>query len=109
MTRERDLNHEKGHDKEMIKPQLYLIWLQVENGAQVLDINMDEGMLDGVSAMTKFCNLISSEPDISKVPLCIDSSDFAVIEAGLKCSQGKCIVNSISLKEGVEDFVHKGM
>ena len=88
---------------------LYLIWLQVENGAQVLDINMDEGMLDGVSAMTKFCNLISSEPDISKVPLCIDSSDFAVIEAGLKCSQGKCIVNSISLKEGVDDFVHKGM
>jgi len=81
--------------------------VQVENGAQVLDINMDEGMLDGVSAMTKFCNLISSEPDISKVPLCIDSSDFAVIEAGLKCSQGKCIVNSISLKEGVEDFVHK--
>ena len=88
---------------------LYLIWLQVENGAQVLDINMDEGMLDGVSAMSKFCNLISSEPDISKVPLCIDSSDFAVIEAGLKCSQGKCIVNSISLKEGVDDFVHKGM
>ena len=69
---------------------------------------MDEGMLDGVSAMTKFCNLIASEPDISKVPLCIDSSDFAVIEAGLKCTQGKCIVNSISLKEGVDDFVHKG-
>jgi 5-methyltetrahydrofolate--homocysteine methyltransferase len=81
--------------------------LQVENGAQILDINMDEGMLDGVAAMTKFCNLISSEPDIAKVPLCIDSSDFAVIEAGLKCSQGKCIVNSISLKEGVEDFVKK--
>ena len=78
---------------------------QVANGAQVLDINMDEGMLDGVSAMTKFCNLISSEPDIAKVPLCIDSSDFAVIEAGLKCSQGKCIVNSISLKEGPEDFI----
>ena len=80
---------------------------QVENGAQVLDINMDEGMLDGVTAMSKFCNLIASEPDISKLPLCIDSSDFAVIEAGLKCSQGKCIVNSISLKEGVDDFVHK--
>ena len=78
---------------------------QVENGAQVLDINMDEGMLDGVAAMTKFCNLISSEPDIAKLPLCIDSSDFAVIEAGLKCSQGKCIVNSISLKEGPEDFI----
>ena len=82
--------------------------MQVENGAQVLDINMDEGMLDGVAAMTKFCNLIASEPDIAKVPLCIDSSDFAVIEAGLKCCQGKCIVNSISLKEGVEDFIHKG-
>ena len=80
---------------------------QVENGAQVLDINMDEGMLDGVAAMTKFCNLISSEPDIAKLPLCIDSSDFAVIEAGLKCSQGKCIVNSISLKEGPEDFIGK--
>ncbi len=80
---------------------------QVENGAQVLDINMDEGMLDGVSAMGKFCNLVSSEPDIAKVPLCIDSSDFAVVEAGLKCSQGKCIVNSISLKEGVDDFVKK--
>lgn len=81
--------------------------LQVENGAQVLDINMDEGMLDGVAAMTKFCNLIASEPDIAKVPLCIDSSDFRVIEAGLKCSQGKCIVNSISLKEGEEDFIKK--
>ncbi len=80
---------------------------QVENGAQVLDINMDEGMLDGASAMTRFCNLIASEPDIAKVPLCIDSSDFAVIEAGLKCCQGKCIVNSISLKEGMEDFVKK--
>ena len=79
----------------------------MENGAQVLDINMDEGMLDGVVAMTKFCNLISSEPDIAKVPLCIDSSDFSVIEAGLRCSQGKCIVNSISLKEGIEDFVYK--
>ena len=81
--------------------------MQVENGAQVLDINMDEGMLDGIMAMTKFCNLISSEPDIAKVPLCIDSSDFAVIEAGLQCSQGKCIVNSISLKEGIEDFIYK--
>ena len=79
----------------------------MENGAQILDINMDEGMLDGVMAMTKFCNLISSEPDIAKVPLCIDSSDFAVIEAGLQCSQGKCIVNSISLKEGIDDFIYK--
>ena len=68
---------------------------------------MDEGMLDGVSAMTRFLNLISSEPDIAKVPLCIDSSNFKVIEAGLKCCQGKCIVNSISLKEGEEDFIRK--
>ncbi|KAL5014971.1 hypothetical protein ScPMuIL_009241 [Solemya velum] len=81
--------------------------LQVENGAQVLDINMDEGMLDGVAAMTKFVNFIASEPDISKVPLCIDSSNFAVVEAGLKCAQGKCIVNSISLKEGEEEFIAK--
>ena len=81
--------------------------MQVENGAQILDINMDEGMLDGVSAMTRFCNLISSEPDIAKVPLCIDSSNFAVIEAGLKTSQGKCVVNSISLKGGEADFIHK--
>ena len=81
--------------------------LQVENGAQVLDINMDEGMLDGVAAMTRFCNLISSEPDIAKVPLCIDSSNFAVIEAGLKTSQGKCVINSISLKAGEADFIEK--
>ncbi|KAF7648951.1 hypothetical protein LDENG_00149660 [Lucifuga dentata] len=78
---------------------------QVEMGAQVLDINMDEGMLEGPAAMTRFCNLIASEPDIARVPLCIDSSNFAVIEAGLKCCQGKCIVNSISLKEGEEDFL----
>jgi 5-methyltetrahydrofolate--homocysteine methyltransferase len=80
---------------------------QVEMGAQILDINMDEGMLDSKSAMTRFLNLIATEPDICKVPLCIDSSNFAVIEAGLKCCQGKCIVNSISLKEGEEDFVKK--
>ncbi|XP_060796282.1 methionine synthase [Neoarius graeffei] len=78
---------------------------QVEMGAQVLDINMDEGMLEGPVAMTRFCNLVASEPDIAKVPLCIDSSNFAVIEAGLKCCQGKCIVNSISLKEGEEAFL----
>jgi len=81
--------------------------VQVENGAQILDINMDEGMLDGPTAMARFCNLISSEPDISKVPLCIDSSNFAVIEAGLKTSQGKCVVNSISLKAGEADFMEK--
>ncbi|XP_029787516.1 methionine synthase isoform X1 [Suricata suricatta] len=81
--------------------------VQVEMGAQVLDINMDDGMLDGTSAMTRFCNFIASEPDVAKVPLCIDSSNFAVIEAGLKCCQGKCIVNSISLKEGEGDFLEK--
>ncbi|ELK32120.1 Methionine synthase [Myotis davidii] len=80
---------------------------QVEMGAQVLDINMDDGMLDGPSAMARFCKLIASEPDIAKVPLCIDSSNFAVIEAGLKCCQGKCIVNSISLKAGEADFLEK--
>ncbi|MFN3848322.1 MAG: methionine synthase [Spirosomataceae bacterium] len=77
---------------------------QVENGAQVIDINLDEGMIDGVQAMTTFVNLIASEPDIAKVPLMIDSSKWEVIEAGLKCTQGKCIVNSISLKEGEEKF-----
>jgi 5-methyltetrahydrofolate--homocysteine methyltransferase len=78
---------------------------QVENGAQVIDINMDEAMLDGEAAMVKFLNLIASEPDISKVPLMIDSSKWSIIEAGLKCVQGKSIVNSISLKEGEENFV----
>lgn len=80
---------------------------QVENGAQVLDINMDEGLLDGKAAMSRFLNLIATEPDICKVPMCIDSSNFEVIEAGLKVIQGKCIVNSISLKEGEEDFLQK--
>lgn len=80
---------------------------QVENGAIILDINMDEGMLDGKMAMTKFVNLISSEPDVAKLPLCLDSSNFDNLEAGLKCCQGKCIVNSISLKEGEEDFINK--
>ena len=78
---------------------------QVENGAQVIDINMDEGMLDGEAAMKKFINLISAEPDIAKVPVMIDSSKWSVIEAGLKCLQGKGIVNSISLKEGEEKFI----
>lgn len=80
---------------------------QVENGAQILDINMDEGMLDGVAAMRKFCNLIASEPSISKVPLCIDSSNFDVVVAGLECVQGKCVVNSISLKVGEEKFLEQ--
>ena len=78
---------------------------QVEAGAQVLDINMDEGMIDGVAAMDRFVKLIASEPDISRVPLMIDSSKWEVIQAGLKCVQGKPIVNSISMKEGVEPFV----
>ncbi len=78
---------------------------QVQEGAQVIDVNMDEGMLDSEAAMTKFLNLIASEPDISRVPIMIDSSKWSVIEAGLKCVQGKAIVNSISLKEGEEKFI----
>jgi 5-methyltetrahydrofolate--homocysteine methyltransferase len=78
---------------------------QVENGAQMIDVNMDEAMLDSVKAMSTFLSLIASEPDISRVPVMIDSSKWAVIEAGLKCVQGKCVVNSISLKEGKEEFV----
>jgi len=77
---------------------------QVEGGAQIIDVNMDEGMIDSEAAMTKFLNLIASEPDISKLPIMIDSSKWTVIEAGLKCVQGKGIVNSISLKEGEEKF-----
>ena len=80
---------------------------QVENGAQVIDVCMDEGMIDGVAAMTRFLNLIASEPDICKVPVMVDSSKWEVIEAGLKCLQGKGIVNSISLKEGEEKFLHQ--
>ncbi|PRZ26573.1 methionine synthase [Flavobacterium granuli] len=79
---------------------------QVEGGAQIIDINMDEGMLDGEYAMTKFLNLIAAEPDISRVPIMIDSSKWHIIEAGLKVAQGKCVVNSISLKEGEEQFIH---
>jgi len=80
---------------------------QVENGAQVIDINMDEGMLDAVQAMTHFLNLIASEPDIARVPIMIDSSKWSVIEAGLKCVQGKSIVNSISMKEGEAEFLRQ--
>jgi len=78
---------------------------QVESGAQVLDVNMDDAMLDGVAAMTTFMNLIQSEPDIARIPIMIDSSKFEIIEAGLKCVQGRCIVNSISMKEGEEKFI----
>jgi len=80
---------------------------QVENGAQIIDINMDEAMLDSQAAMTRFLNLIASEPDIARVPIMIDSSKWSVIEAGLKCVQGKSIVNSISMKEGEEKFLHE--
>ena len=78
---------------------------QVENGAQVIDVNMDEGLLDAVHAMTTFLKLIAAEPDIARVPVMIDSSKFHVIEAGLKCVSGKPIVNSISMKEGEEAFL----
>ncbi len=80
---------------------------QVENGAQILDINMDDALLDGVKAMSTFLNLVMAEPDIAKIPVMIDSSKFEIIEAGLKCVQGKCIVNSISMKEGVEKFIEQ--
>ncbi|PJB45871.1 MAG: methionine synthase [Comamonadaceae bacterium CG_4_9_14_3_um_filter_60_33] len=80
---------------------------QVENGAQIIDINMDEAMLDSQAAMVRFLNLIASEPDISRVPVMIDSSKWSVIEAGLRCVQGKAVVNSISMKEGVAQFKHQ--
>src|ERR1700712_631333 len=80
---------------------------QVESGAQVLDVNMDDALLDGVQAMTTYLNLLQSEPDIARIPVMIDSSKFEIIEAGLKCVQGKCIVNSISLKEGEEKFIQQ--
>lgn len=90
-----------GHYEEAIS----IARQQIENGAQIIDINMDDALLDGVQAMTTFLNLIMSEPDIARIPIMIDSSKFEIIEAGLKCVQGKCIVNSISLKEGEESFI----
>lgn len=78
---------------------------QVEGGAQVLDVNMDEGMIDGKEAMVKYLNLLAAEPDIARIPIMIDSSKWEIIEAGLQCVQGKCVVNSISLKEGEEEFI----
>ena len=80
---------------------------QVENGAQVIDVNMDDALLEGVTAMTTFLNLVQAEPDIARIPIMIDSSKFEIIEAGLKCVQGKCIVNSISMKEGEEKFIEQ--
>jgi 5-methyltetrahydrofolate--homocysteine methyltransferase len=82
---------------------------QVENGAQILDVNMDDALLDGEKAMTTFLNLLQAEPDIAKIPVMIDSSKFNIIEAGLKCVQGKCIVNSISMKEGEEKFIEQAI
>src|SRR5438045_2258163 len=82
---------------------------QVENGAQILDVNMDDALLEGVKAMTTFLNLLQAEPDIARIPIMIDSSKFSIIEAGLKCVQGKCIVNSISLKEGEEKFIQQAI
>ena len=78
---------------------------QVDNGAQIIDINMDDALLDGEKAMVTFLNLVQAEPSIAKVPIMLDSSKFSIIEAGLKCVQGKCVVNSISLKEGEESFI----
>ncbi|MRT16683.1 methionine synthase [Vitellibacter sp. q18] len=80
---------------------------QVENGAQIIDVNMDDGLIDGKEAMVKFLNLVVSEPDISRVPIMIDSSKWEIIEAGLQVVQGKCVVNSISLKEGEAEFIHQ--
>ncbi|MFD2178873.1 methionine synthase [Veronia pacifica] len=98
--------------KRLIKEELYdealeVARQQVENGAQIIDINMDEGMLDAEACMVRFLNLCASEPEISKVPIMVDSSKWEVIEAGLKCIQGKGIVNSISLKEGKEKFIEQ--
>ncbi|CAG0980953.1 5-methyltetrahydrofolate--homocysteine methyltransferase [Methylophilaceae bacterium] len=92
---------------EQFEEALQVARQQVENGAQVIDINMDEGMLDAVKAMTHFLNLVASEPDIARVPIMIDSSKWEVIEAGLKCVQGKAIVNSISMKEGEAEFLRQ--
>ena len=80
---------------------------QVRGGANILDVNMDEGMLDSEQAMTRFLNLIATEPEIARLPIMIDSSRWSVLEAGLKCVQGKAIVNSISLKEGEEEFLRR--
>ena len=81
----------------------------MESGAQVLDVNMDDALLDGELAMVTFLNQLQSEPDIARIPIMIDSSKFAIIEAGLKCVQGKCIVNSISMKEGEEKFIQQAI
>ncbi|UOB18847.1 methionine synthase [Abyssalbus ytuae] len=94
--------------EEKYEEALEVARAQVEGGAQIIDVNMDEGMLDGAETMTRFLNLIAAEPDIARVPVMIDSSKWEIIEAGLKVVQGKCIVNSISLKEGEEVFINHG-
>jgi len=93
----------EGHYEEALE----IAKEQVQGGAQIIDVNMDEGMIEGVEAMVRFLNLIASEPDISRVPVMIDSSKWEIIEAGLKCVQGKCVVNSISLKGGEEEFIYQ--
>ena len=94
-------------EKEDYSAALEIARDQVEGGAQIIDVNMDEGLIDGVKAMTKFLNLIAAEPDISRVPVMIDSSNWEIIEEGLKVTQGKCVVNSISLKEGEDEFIRQ--
>lgn len=94
-------------EKEDYSAALEIARDQVEGGAQIIDVNMDEGLIDGVKAMTKFLNLIAAEPDISRVPIMIDSSKWEIIEEGLKVLQGKCVVNSISLKEGEDEFIRQ--
>ena len=91
--------------EELFDEALSVAREQVEGGAQIIDINMDEGMIDGKEAMVRFLNLIAAEPDIARVPVMIDSSKWEIIEAGLQCVQGKSVVNSISLKEGEENFI----
>jgi len=93
--------------EEKFEEALAIARHQVEGGAQILDVNMDDGLIDGKQAMVNFLNLIQSEPDIAKIPIMIDSSKWEIIEAGLKCVQGKCVVNSISLKPGKEEFVRQ--
>ena len=93
--------------REKYEEALTIARHQVENGAQVIDVNMDDAMLDAEKEMVTFLNLIMAEPDIARLPIMIDSSKWNVIEAGLKCLQGKAIVNSISLKEGEEIFIEQ--
>ena len=93
--------------EEKYEEALSIARQQVESGAQVLDVNMDDALLDGEKEMVIFLNLLQSEPDIARIPIMIDSSKFSIIEAGLKCIQGKCVVNSISLKDGEAEFLRR--